>query len=469
MSCLWVLADTLSIPEGFPVIIRVFLTSSVAGFLFFVALLYMRRFMLRSLLSYSGWIYEQPKTQSVTTILWGLAVRCVFGYRPLLYSCQQSLPRMSVPALGQTLDTLMLSLKPLYGEHTEKWQDIAKDRQDFEKNLGPKLQRVLVLKSWWAQNYVTDWWEKYVYLKSRSTLLINSNYYIMDQSYWIGSKLQVARTANVMYQFLTFKQLIDHERLEPLVIRNTIPICMAQYEKVFSTTRIPGEDCDSWLHCDSSESKHVAVLRKGILYKVSVFDKKGKLLTPLQLEKQLEWVIEDADTQTGNASEAEKSIPALTGIDRTSWYKIRSEYFCDGINKESLDTVEKSIFFVNLHDQSYEDLTERGRFLLGGSSTSVWFDKSINIITFPNGRFGLNCEHSYADAPVIGHLSEFNMTNEISDEQYSPDGHCKPMAEDGTVQERTTPTQLLWDVEGSLASVIKGAVGTVTKVKLSIR
>ncbi|XP_060076491.1 carnitine O-palmitoyltransferase 1, liver isoform-like [Ylistrum balloti] len=462
-SRLWGLADTLSIPVGFPVVIRAFLTSCVAGFLFFVALLYMRRFMLRTLLSYSGWIYEQPKTQSATTILWGLAVRCVFGYHPLLYSCQQSLPRMGVPSLGQTLDTLILSLKPLYGEDTEKWEKMTKDRQDFEKNLGPKLQRVLVLKSWWAQNYVSDWWEKYVYLKSRSTLLINSNYYIMDQSYWIGSKIQVARTANLMHQFLTFKQLIDHERLEPLVIRNTIPICMAQYEKVFSTTRIPGEDCDSWLHCDSTESKHVAVLRKGLIYKVSVFDKKGKLLTPVQLEKQLDWIIKDADVQTSTISESEKSIPALTGIDRTSWYKIRTQYFSEGINKESLDTVEKSILFVSLQDCSYEDLTERGKHLLGGTGTSVWFDKSINIITFPNGRFGLNCEHSYADAPVIGHLSEFNMTNEISDDPYLPDGHCKPQPGDETFQERTMPTQLLWDIEESLASVIKGAVGTVTK------
>ena len=39
------------------------------------------------------------------------------------------------------------------------------------------MQRYLYLKSWWATNYVTDWWELYVYLYGRSSIMINSNYY----------------------------------------------------------------------------------------------------------------------------------------------------------------------------------------------------------------------------------------------------------------------------------------------------
>ena len=33
------------------------------------------------------------------------------------------------------------------------------------------------------------------------------------------------------------KRLIEHETLPPLLIRNVIPLCMAQYEKLFSMTR----------------------------------------------------------------------------------------------------------------------------------------------------------------------------------------------------------------------------------------
>ena len=51
------------------------------------------------------------------------------------------------------------------------------------------------------------------------------------------------------------KQMIDRDQVEPLLIRNTIPICMAQYEKVFSTTRVPGEEQDTLVHYESSVSK----------------------------------------------------------------------------------------------------------------------------------------------------------------------------------------------------------------------
>lgn len=44
--------------------------------------------------------------------------------------------------------------------------------------------------------------------------------------------------------------------------------------------------------------------------------------------------------------------------------------------------------------------TERPRFL------HRWFDKSFNLIVFKNGTMGLNAEHSWADAPIIGHLWE---------------------------------------------------------------
>ena len=33
------------------------------------------------------------------------------------------------------------------------------------------------------------------------------------------------------------KRAIDREQLRPLVIRNTIPVCMQQYERVFGSTR----------------------------------------------------------------------------------------------------------------------------------------------------------------------------------------------------------------------------------------
>lgn len=48
-----------------------------------------------------------------------------------------------------------------------------------------------------------------------------------------------------------------------------------------------------------------------------------------------------------------------------------------------------------------------------------WFDKSITFVIFKNGKMGINAEHSWADAPIIGHLWEvsvcrFNLSVEIA-------------------------------------------------------
>lgn len=42
-----------------------------------------------------------------------------------------------------------------------------------------------------------------------------------------------------------------------------------------------------------------------------------------------------------------------------------------------------------------------------------WFDKSFNLIVFKNGTMGLNAEHSWADAPIVGHLWEVHQLDFI--------------------------------------------------------
>ena len=49
-----------------------------------------------------------------------------------------------------------------------------------------------------------------------------------------------------------------------------------------------------------------------------------------------------------DTTEDERSVSALTGADRTTWAKIREQYFSEGVNKHSLHTIEKAIFCVNI-------------------------------------------------------------------------------------------------------------------------
>ena len=112
---------------------------------------------------------------------------------------------------------------------------------------------------------VTDWWEQYVYLHGRSSLMINSNYYacvspligwtmkasslslsffppFQDQVRDHLTSIPAARAGLVAYLCMKLKKEIESERLKPLIFQNAIPLCSAQYERLFGTTRIPGQE-----------------------------------------------------------------------------------------------------------------------------------------------------------------------------------------------------------------------------------
>lgn len=88
--------------------------------------------------------------------------------------------------------------------------------QEFENTLGSKLQRYLILKSWWSTNYVSDWWEEYVYLRGRSPLMINSNFYGIDAIYLNQTTVQAARAANISYLLLLFRRSVERQELRPV-------------------------------------------------------------------------------------------------------------------------------------------------------------------------------------------------------------------------------------------------------------
>lgn len=52
-------------------------------------------------------------------------------------------------------------------------------------------------------------------------------------------------------------------------------------------------------------------------------------------------------------SEGEEKLAALTAGERTAWAIAREEFFSKGVNKASLDLIEKAAFVVALDDIPY--------------------------------------------------------------------------------------------------------------------
>lgn len=58
--------------------------------------------------------------------------------------------------------------------------------------------------------------------------------------------------------------------------------------------------------------------------------------------------------------------------------------------------IERSLFVVVLDSRSPATINEQSYLSMHGSGYDRWFDKSVNLIVYANGKAGLNCEHAWA-------------------------------------------------------------------------
>ncbi|CAB1323642.1 unnamed protein product [Coregonus sp. 'balchen'] len=138
-------------PSGFLVVVRV-VGGVLVGTGLWVTIIFIMRNALKCLLSWHGWMYNRHGSVSWGTQLWILFVKLFSGRKPMLYSFQSSLPRLPVPPVKDTCRRYLESARPLMDdEQYVRMEGLAKE---FEKNLGPRLQWYLKLKSWWASNYI---------------------------------------------------------------------------------------------------------------------------------------------------------------------------------------------------------------------------------------------------------------------------------------------------------------------------
>ncbi|XP_014911689.1 carnitine O-palmitoyltransferase 1, liver isoform isoform X2 [Poecilia latipinna] len=417
-----------------------------------VTIIMIMRNVLKSLLSWHGWMESRHGSLPYGTRLWLLLVKVFSGRKPLLYSFQNALPRLPLPSVQDTCRRYLESVRPLMDD--EQFERMKALSKDFEKNLGPRLQWYLKLKSWWASNYVSDWWEEYIYLRGRGPIMVNSNYYAMDFLYVFPTSRQAARAGNAVHAIMLYRRKLDRAQIKPLMLLQTIPMCSAQFERLFNTTRVPGVETDTLQHMN--ESKHIAVYHKGRFFKVWMFYD-GRLLLPREIEQQMERILADES----EPMPGEEKLAALTAGERTPWAKAREQFFKSGKNKQSLDAIEKAAFFVSLDDteQRYDadnqvqSLDCYAKSLLHGKCYDRWFDKSFNLIVYKNGTMGLNAEHSWADAPIVGHLWEhvLSMDPKLG---YTEEGHCQGIPHPNL----PGPQRLQWDISKECQETIESSL-----------
>jgi carnitine O-palmitoyltransferase 1 len=113
-----------------------------------------------------------------------------------------------------------------------------------------------------------------------------------------------------------------------------------------------------------SDSRHIAVYNKGRWYKVFMFYK-NNLLQPCELQlyvylfyfinycffsSQLDEIIRD----TTPPAYGEEHLAALTAGERPLWAEARETYFRGGVNRYSLEAIEKAAFVLILDEEDFE-------------------------------------------------------------------------------------------------------------------
>ncbi|KAJ9472726.1 Carnitine O-acetyltransferase [Diplonema papillatum] len=411
---IWSVDSLLPFTKLLPTPVRVAYLATTTASAVILVTVFIQKCFLRMLLSYHGWLFEERGQTSNMTKIWAACLK--YGYlnrglvagKPLLFAFQYALPSLKPPRVQETVDQFLVSMKPVMSE--SEFAELTEEAHAFVKTgTASTLQSYLWTKSLLSRNYVTDWWIRFVYLRGRSSLFVNSNFYgIADGNFdVIPTNKQLPRAAVIIHHWLLARQLIDRERLPPYRINNLVPLCMDQYTMAFNCVRIPGRECDTLRCWDMDESRHIVVIYKGVYYSLVPFtDDTRRILTPTEIMSLLQGIVESHEDSQPQPTK----IAALTTLDRATWAAVREEHLVDlgsRHNRQTLDHIERAMFIVNLDDNSPKTFDDAAMGLFCSDGTDRWCDKSFSFVVFKNGKAGIHTEHTWADAPVIAHLFEW--------------------------------------------------------------
>ncbi|GAB6033304.1 hypothetical protein CHUAL_013075 [Chamberlinius hualienensis] len=370
------------------------------------------------------------------------------------FQYDDSLPSLPVPSLDKTLEKYLESVRPFTNE--KDYAATKKLVEEFRNGIGPQLQRKLEERAKNMRNWLETWWEDYAYLMTRQPLIPCSNFsgsVRVDPSLskWNSNQLgQIVKASWVVHYGLQFWNLIRKEKLRPDKPKGQ-PWSMAQYRRLFSTYRIPGETCDKLRINFKTEkegppnSNYIIVLCRGNIFQVQVLDSQNQPLTVPELEKQLRHV-------QANSSEYGPAVAALTSDERTSWAKNRSYLInLHPDNKKTLEKVENAISFLVLDEFSPANEVEFVEQGVGGDIRNRWAD-SFNTVVFKNAESIGNADHTPVDG-IVGVIYDFYVFLNIHKTKGKWEGSTN-------LRNIPLPVKLTFVLDDNLKSAIQNAMKT---------
>ncbi|KAF7217663.1 carnitine O-acetyltransferase isoform X1 [Nothobranchius furzeri] len=336
---------------------------------------------------------------------------------------QRGLPCLPVPPLQQTCERYILALEPIV--EADELTHTKELVQEFQKTggIGEHLQKGLEKRAQSSENWLSQWWVQVAYLDFRMPVVVHSSPgLVLPRMDFTDKQGQISFAAKLIAGVLDFKTMIDNETL-PVEYMGGKPLCMNQYYEVLSSCRVPGVKRDSVVnHAKSSPPpRHITVVHNFQFFELMVYNSDGTPLTTDQLSVQLQRICSaspEADTDR---------VGLLTTLHRDTWGRAYLKLISDKTNKESVTSIQRSIFALCLDgamprvsDDEYRSCAAVQMLHGGGSdwnSGNRWFDKTLQFIVGEDGTCGANYEHAPAEGPpivaLIDHVVEYTRKPEM--------------------------------------------------------
>eukprot|EP00054_Salpingoeca_dolichothecata_P012164 m.67518 g.67518 ORF g.67518 m.67518 type:complete len:605 (+) comp19812_c0_seq3:416-2230(+) len=308
---------------------------------------------------------------------------------------------LPVPPLHQTLARFRETVTTLLTD--EQLADTDRVLKEFGKpgGEGEVLQAALMQHAAGKLNWLEKWWLEVAYLGYRSSAVVNSNPGATFPVEGPTGKPQVQRAAQVVYGAVQYWFKLQSGGL-PQEKGKHGPLCMSQFDGIFSNSRIPKPGCDEQLKFSPAESNHMIVMRNGHFYQLPLTDN-GQTFSIGQLTNMFEQVL------AASTNKRPLEVGTLTSANRDHWAEAYGRLALDPTNAQSLEKISKAAFVVCLDDEDPQNDDEEATLILTGSARNAmtstgaihnrWNDKMQFIIT-PAGKGGILMEHSTLDAPA---------------------------------------------------------------------
>ncbi|KAJ2163094.1 Carnitine O-acetyltransferase mitochondrial [Coemansia sp. RSA 552] len=317
-----------------------------------------------------------------------------------LYEFQGQLPKLPVPALGETLPKYLRTLEPLLSS-----QDFARTKKVVEEfgqsAQGRELQQRLEARA--AEpgraNWLEEWWNDLSYMGYRDPVTPYVSYFYSYKDDKLRRK-PTQRAAAIVRAAWAFRAQVASGELAPEMARTT-PMCSNSYQYMFNATRIPKRPSDVEATYALGSHEYIVVARNNQFFTLEL-EHGGQLLSAAEIESQLKGIVARAD------SSAAVPVGVLTSDNRDLWADNYQQLLqASPANAKTLGRLQGAAFVLCLDAEQPVTREETHRTYWHGNGRNRWFDKSLQFIVCDNGKAGFMAEHSSMDGTPTCRLNDY--------------------------------------------------------------